>query len=206
MQARRRPRPTLVILLQNQTTNAMVLYLLCIKGDLEGVQSVALNKRANICIDVRATNSDETREKIVFNPSETLEQDDSDREPAHHFALTWEGQKKKSIIQVLDEAQTKATMKKAGKKKKGGGGSEMGQPREMTADDSGEYVPVLALECRGLEPYAFHPMGEEFIVTSEGGAEFSSDLTLDEGDWADYDEENDVSVSISEFASQFVSA
>lgn len=190
-------------------SSEMVLFYLCIKGDLEGVQSVVLNRAANICVSVRATNSDETREKVVFNPSETLEQDESDREPAHHFALTWEGQKKKSIIQVLDEAQVKATMKKAGKKKKGGGGgggSEVGQPRDMTADDSGEYVPVLALECRGLEPYAFHPMGEEFVVTSEGGAEFSSDLTLDEGDWADYDDENDISVSIAEFASKFVSA
>lgn len=184
----------------------MVLYLLCIKGDLEGVQSVVLNRAANICISVRATNSDETREKVVFNPSETLDQDESDREPAHHFALTWEGQKKKSIIQVLDEAQVKATMKKAGKKKKGGGGgSEVGQPREMTADDSGEYVPVLALECRGLEPYAFHPMGEEFVVTSEGGAEFSSDLTLDEGDWCDFDEEISIPVGISEFDSKFES-
>ena len=49
-------------------------------------------------------------------------------------------------------------------------------------------------------------MGEELIVTSEGGAEFSSDLTLDEGDWADYDDENDISISISDFASKFVSA
>ena len=184
----------------------MVLYILCIKGDLEGVQSVALNRAANICISVRATNGDETREKVVFNPSETLDQDESDREPAHHFALTWEGQKKKSIIQVRDEAQVKATMKKAGKKKKGGGGGlEVGQPREMTADDSGEYVPVLALECRGLEPYAFHPMGEEFVVTSEGGAEFSSDLTLDEGDWCEFDEASSMPVGISEFDSKFES-
>uniref|UniRef100_A0A7S0B0E5 Uncharacterized protein n=1 Tax=Minutocellus polymorphus TaxID=265543 RepID=A0A7S0B0E5_9STRA len=182
-----------------------MLFLLCLKGDLEGVHSICLDRTANICVSVRATNSDETREKVVFNPSETLEQEGSDREPAHHFALTWEGQKKKSIIQVLDEAQVKAAMKKkAGKKKGGGGGSEVGQPREITAEDTGEFVPVLALECRGLEPYAFHPMGEEFIVTSEGGAEFSSDLTLDEGDWADYDDENDVSVGISEFVSKFV--
>ena len=182
----------------------MVVYLLCLKGDLEGVQSIVLDRTANICVDVRDTKSDETREKVVFNLSETLEQEESDREPAHHFALTWEGQKKKSIIQLLDEAQVKAIMKKGKKKKRGG--SEVGEPREITADDTGEYVPVLALECRGLEPYAFHPMGEELIVTSEGGAEFSSDLTLDEGDWADYDDENDISISISDFASKFVGA
>ena len=152
----------------------MVVYLLCLKGDLEGVQSIVLDRTANICVDVRDTKSDETREKVVFNLSETLEQEESDREPAQHFALTWEGQKKKSIIQVLDEAQVKTIMKKGKKKKRGG--SEVGEPREITADDTGEYVPVLALECRGLEPYAFHPMGGELIVTSEGGAEFSSDF------------------------------
>ena len=69
----------------------MVVYLLCLKGELEGVQSIVLDRTANICISVRDTKSDETREKVVFNMSETLEQEESDREPAHHFALTWEG-------------------------------------------------------------------------------------------------------------------
>lgn len=35
-------------------------------------------------------------------------------------------------------------MKKKGGKK--GGGGEVDVPRDMTADDSGEYVPVLAME------------------------------------------------------------
>jgi hypothetical protein len=93
-------------------------------------------------------NSDyETREKIVFNPSETLEQDDSDREPPHHFAVKWEGAKKFSTLIVLDEEGAKSAFKKMKKKggKKGGGG-EVDVPRDMTADDSGDYVPVLAME------------------------------------------------------------
>ena len=177
--------------------------------DLEGIGTISLDRTANICFDVRDPRSDLIREKVVLNPSEFVEQDESSREPPHHFALTWEGQKKKSVIAVLDEAAVKSTMKKSEKKKKGGGGggvAEVGIPRDVAADDSGEFVPILAMDCRGIEPYAFHPMGEELIVTSEGGAVFRSDLTLDEGDWADYDEENDISVSISEFESKFVSA
>ena len=95
-------------------------------------------------------------------------------------------------------------MKKLKKKGKKGGGGEVDVPRDITSDDSGEYVPVLAMECRGLEPYAFHPMGNEFKVISEGGAVFDDDVDLSEGDWADYDEENNCSVSINEFESKIV--
>lgn len=149
-------------------------------------------------------NSDyETREKIVFNPSETLEQDEGDREPPHHFAVRWEGQKKFSTLIVLDEDGAKSAfkkMKKKGGKKKGSG--EVDVPRDMTADDSGEYVPVLAMECRGVEPYEFYPLGNEFKVTSSGGAVFEEDVDLSEGDWGDYDEENDEAVGVNEFESK----
>ena len=153
-------------------------------------------------------NSDyETREKIVFNPSETLEQDEGDREPPHHFAVRWEGQKKFSTLIVLDDAGAKSAfkkMKKKGGKKKGGGG-EVDVPRDMTADDSGEYVPILAMECRGIEPYAFHPLGNEFKAISSGGAVFEEDVDLSEGDWGDYDEENDEAVGVNDFESKIVS-
>ena len=105
---------------------------------------------------------------------------------------------------VLDEEGAKSAMKKI--KKKGGKNkdSEISEPRDVTADDSGEYVPILAMECRGLEPYAFHPMGGEFKVVSEGGVSFEEDVDLSEGDWAEYDEENDAAVSINEFESKII--
>mmetsp|Transcript_28089 Transcript_28089/g.57544 ORF Transcript_28089/g.57544 Transcript_28089/m.57544 type:complete len:150 (-) Transcript_28089:1767-2216(-) len=149
----------------------MVLFLLCIKGELEGVDTLSLIKDANICFSVRNPLSDyETREKIVFNPCETLEQDESDREPPHHFAVKWEGSKKFSTLVVLD------------------------------AD------AVLAMECRGLEPYEFHALGNEFRVVSEGGTVFEEGVDLSEGDWADYDEEHDASVSISDFEAKIIAA
>ena len=184
----------------------MVLFLLCVKAEFDGIDKLSLIKNANICLSVRNPLSDyETREKIVFNPSETLDQEENDREPAHHFAVKWEGSKKYSTLIVLDAEAAKSALKKGKKKGKGkGGGGEVDGPRELRGEDSGEFVPVLAMECRGLEPYAFHPLGNEFRVTSEGGVVFEEDVDLSEGDWADYDEENDASVSLNDFESKII--
>lgn len=178
----------------------MVMFLLYVKGDLEGVSSVSLRRDSNnnICVSVRNPLSDyEVREKVAFSLTETVEQEENSREPPCHFALKWDGNNKRSTLQVLDEASTKSLLKK--KKFKGE------QPRSYTADDSGNWVPILAVDCRGMEPYAFHPLGTEFIVESEGGVVFESDVDLSDGDWADYDEENDAAVSISEFESKWES-
>lgn len=78
---------------------------------------------------------DEVRENVVFNPSETVEQDEGAREPAHHFKLKWEGSKKTSILQVLDEKETASALKK--KRYKGD------KPRAYTGDDNGNWVPLL---------------------------------------------------------------
>lgn len=162
----------------------MVLYLLYLKAELENVESVSLKPGANICLSVRNPLSDfEVREKVVMNLVETLEQEEGAREPPHHFALKWEGSKKASIATVLDEAAVKTALKK----KKG-----VQVPRNYGSDDSGDYAPILGVEVRGLEPYAFHAMGDEFIVTSSGGGQtFAEDVDLSEGDWAEYDAEND---------------
>jgi hypothetical protein len=187
---------------------AMVLFILCIKAELDGVEKLSLLKNTNLCFSVRNPLSDyETREKIVFNPSETLDQDDGDREPAHHFAVKWEGSKKYSTLIVLDEEGAKSALKKVNKKSKRGKGEdgEVSLPRDFTSDDNGNYVPVLAMECRGLEPYAFHPLGNEFKVTSVGGAVFDEDVDLSDGDWGEYDEENDAAVGVNEFGTKIIS-
>jgi hypothetical protein len=172
------------------TETIMVLFLLCIKADLENVSSITLQRDANICFSVRNPLSDyETREKVVMNPSQTVEQEEGAREPPHHFSLKWEGSKKASIATILDEAGAKAALKK----KKG-----VEAPRSAIADDSGQWVPLLAVECRGLEPYEFHPLGGEFVITSTGGTDFTEDIDLSEGDWADYDAENDESVGLAD--------
>jgi hypothetical protein len=71
-------------------------------------------------------------------------------------------------------------------------------PRDYTADNLGEYVPMLCVDCRGLEPTAFFPMRNEFVVVSAGGAEFAEDIDLSEGEWGNYNADNDALVSMSD--------
>lgn len=168
----------------------MVLFVLSMKAEFENIASVQLVRDKNLCVSVRNPLSDyEVREKVVFNPSETVEQEEGARQNPHHLSIKWEGNKKACMLEALDADAAKAALKK--KKSKD-------VPRDLTEDDSGSWVPILAMECRGLEPYAFHPMGDEFVITSQGGALFDSEIDLSEGDWADYDEENDAAVSLSD--------
>lgn len=168
----------------------MVLFVLSIKTELESVSSVELRKDANLCISVRNPLSNyEVRDKVVFNCSETVYQEEGARQNPHHFSIKWEGNKKACTLEALDAVAAKSALKK--KKSKD-------VPRNVTEDDSGSWVPILVMDCRGLEPYAFHPMGDDFIITSEGGQTFEEEIDLGEGDWADYDDENDAAVSLSD--------
>jgi hypothetical protein len=176
----------------------MVLFLLYMKCETENVREIALKLDSNLRICVRNPLSDtEVRENVVFNPSETVEQEESSREQAHHFSLKWEGSKKASILRVLDAKEAAAALKKKKHKE--------GVPRTYTGDDSGNWVPLLAMECRGLEPYALHPMKDEFVITSEGGdgCRFDEDIELGDGEWADYDAENDCPVSLQNIEFKF---
>lgn len=52
---------------------------------------------------------------------------------------------------------------------------------------------MVEFECRGIDIINYHPM-DGFTVQSVGGVKFE-DADLSE-EWADYDEKNDLSVSI----------
>jgi len=177
-----------------------VLFVLRLKAECEGVGGLSLRQGANYCFSVKNPLSDfETREKIVVDSSEFVEQDESSRDSPCHFQIRWEGAKKFSTMTILTEAEAKTALKKAKKKK-----FEEFLPRPLTDSDNGEFVPVLIIEARGVEPYGFHPLGNEFIVKSEGGAEFAEDVDLTD-DWADYDEEHDAPIGVNELESDFIS-
>ncbi len=151
-------------------------------------------------MSIRNPISDEIREKIVIDPMEFVEQEQGSREPPHHFSISWEGEKKKSVMTILSPDELKTKLKK--KKVKGKDNPYM--PRAVTEEDSNEFVPVLALESRGIEPYQFHAMEGEFVITSEGGMTFEGeDVDLSEGDWAEYDADNDISLSITDLQTKF---
>ncbi|GFH51319.1 hypothetical protein CTEN210_07795 [Chaetoceros tenuissimus] len=179
----------------------MVVYILYVKAELEGIGSISISPTANLCMDVRnPSTGDEIRERVVIDPNEFVEQEEGAREPPHHFSLKWEDSKKASTLTVLSAAELKTALKKKKGKSKG---KDPYMIRNVTAEDNNEYVPVAAFETRGIEPYAFHPMGGEFIVESEAGMQFDAEDVDLSDDWADYDTENDIAVSITEFQSKF---
>ena len=59
---------------------------------------------------------------------------------------------------------------------------------------SGQYSAILALECRGLEPIAWIP-SSDFEAETITGKLFPT-VDLSEGDWCDFDEDNDMPVSV----------
>lgn len=176
----------------------MVLFLLFMKAETENVGEIELRSDVNLRMSVRNSLSEyEIRENIVFNRSQTVEQCEGTREPPYHFSLRWEGSKKPSYIRALDDKEIATALKKK-KKYKGG------PPRKFTGDDSDvTWVPLCAFECRGMEPYAFHPMTDEFIISSEHGYRFEEDIELEDGEWADYDADNDCPVSIQDVKFKF---
>ena len=68
-----------------------------------------------------------------------------------------------------------------------------GVTRSFTSEDV-DYVPIVAFECRGMEPIDWMP-DAGFIIKSNSGQIFT-DVDLSEKEWADYDEKSGDSVSV----------
>eukprot|EP01029_Cantina_marsupialis_P018742 TRINITY_DN4318_c0_g1_i1.p2 TRINITY_DN4318_c0_g1~~TRINITY_DN4318_c0_g1_i1.p2 ORF type:complete len:165 (-),score=45.02 TRINITY_DN4318_c0_g1_i1:1461-1955(-) len=68
-------------------------------------------------------------------------------------------------------------------------------------EDVEDEAKILELDCRGMNPVEFQPM-DEWIVESEFGTTFE-DVSLEDGDWADYDEEGADEVAIYEATFEF---
>jgi hypothetical protein len=213
----------------------MVVFVLSIKADLEGVASVRFVPGSNLCFSVRNPLNDyEVREKVVIESDALLEEqpeqpskhhpksdhhrsDHSYHEPVCHFALKWEGATQRSTIQVILPPNTSTTTTSedddddvttpAAKPKSKNKASRSNSTVSATLSDltvSGEFVPMLALECHGVEPYAFHPMGGEFLVTNNAGVQYSpEDVDLSTGYWREYDMASGTT-SITKFESNLV--
>eukprot|EP00592_Proboscia_alata_P006298 CAMPEP_0194360222 /NCGR_PEP_ID=MMETSP0174-20130528/7519_1 /TAXON_ID=216777 /ORGANISM="Proboscia alata, Strain PI-D3" /LENGTH=192 /DNA_ID=CAMNT_0039131573 /DNA_START=137 /DNA_END=715 /DNA_ORIENTATION=- len=176
----------------------MVVYVLYAKADLQGVASLKTIQGANLCVSVRnPVYQSEVREKVVIEADELIEQEKNDIsmvhdkdircEPSHHFSLKWDGEKKRSTIRVIDSTLIEV-ISKSGKKGKNRnqGNAGASEVREMRSNDSGVFVPLLALDCQGIEPFAFHPMGGEFVVTNKAGDTFDQ-VDLSEGAWNEFE-------------------
>ena len=133
---------------------------------------------AHFCLDVQESAGSERREGVYVTANEKHELSGSKGEA--NFVIKFDkGSKHEAYLNVV---------------------AIKGVTRPVTADDSGEWVPVAAFECRGLEPVAYRPE-DEWLATGAGGQAFEGVSLAD--DWADYDEKLKDSVSVMGFESKF---
>ncbi|EPQ60572.1 DUF866-domain-containing protein [Gloeophyllum trabeum ATCC 11539] len=75
-------------------------------------------------------------------------------------------------------------------------------PQPYTADSSGQFAPLVTIDCRGLEFTNFDPRGTWKCVGAESGTVFN-EVELEGGEWVDYDEKASLPVSVMKFESKW---
>lgn len=120
---------------------------------------------------IRVRTGGDRREGITVSTGDLQSLDGSRGEA--HFIVKWPGSISQAYIKILPVKNVDGTYKAA---------------------QSGKWVTVLGFECRGLEPTAWIA-GIDFDAVSTGGTSFK-EVDLSDKEWAEYDEENDLSVSI----------
>ncbi|EGD78329.1 hypothetical protein PTSG_09395 [Salpingoeca rosetta] len=151
----------------------MPVFVLYMKMEMENVAEVSWGDDMLWCVDLQQSGGNEVRSEVVIDTTE--EQPLEGSRGTANFVMKWSKSDRKGSSVTKEE-------------KKGGA-------RFITEDDVGKWVPVAAFDCRGADIIKYHPR-DGFTVTTTGGAVFK-DVDLSE-EWADYDEENDLSVSIME--------
>jgi len=75
-------------------------------------------------------------------------------------------------------------------------------PQPYPSEANGQFAPLVAIDCRGLEFVGFDPRGIWKCVGIESGTQFQ-DVDLDEGEWVDYDEKAALPVGVSGIKSKW---
>jgi hypothetical protein len=66
----------------------MVHFFLYIKAEIDNIGTIELRQNTNLRISVmNPFSGDEVQENVVFNPSETVEQEEGAQGRPHHFTL-----------------------------------------------------------------------------------------------------------------------
>ncbi|GMI55684.1 hypothetical protein ScalyP_jg4048 [Parmales sp. scaly parma] len=179
----------------------MPIYVLQLKATLENIGLIHPTLDS-IKISVQHPQDDsQTRSDVILSCANDVEMHVQHGDGFENvaFNMSWEQKTKPASCVVCDAA----TVKKALPKKCKNAGDYT--VRDYTEDDSGSFVPVLAVDFSGMEPTSFTPADcEEFEVTTIGGKKFTSDLVAFDDDWCEYDDENDESVSVQEIEFQWV--
>ena len=159
----------------------MPIIVLYAKAELDGVKTLTYPfPSTQWKFDVQQAAGSETREGVIMDPEEVCELSDTKSGTAN-FVIKFPCDKKQSHLEFLNPADKQLEKKKI-------------VIRSQTADDTG-MVPILAMDCRGLEPTKWYPTGP-YEAESESGVTFDA-VKLDEGDdWCDYDEKSETSMTI----------
>ncbi|TFK57014.1 DUF866-domain-containing protein [Heliocybe sulcata] len=75
-------------------------------------------------------------------------------------------------------------------------------PQAYQADSSGQFAPLVTIECRGLEFTSFDPRGTWKCVGAESGTHFD-EVEFEGGEWVDYDEKAALPVSVMNLESKW---
>jgi len=163
----------------------MVVIVLKMKADLEGVDKIVFPPDHEWMLDVQQSNGTEVRKGITISNAEEFEVQGS--RGTANFVLKWEGAKAQSSMSIY-------TPTRAGPLK----GMTLG---EYPAAQSGKFHPIAAFECRGLEPISWQPTIGYTIENEKGGKH--DNVELAEKEWCGYDQENDLSVGVYDLEFQF---
>ena len=168
----------------------MPVFVAYLKAELDGVSFVGphTGKDRTFEIDVKNGMSDEVRERVTICSLDEIELEGS--RGISNLVLKFQDSAEKASCSILGDEDFKSRFKKKKEALKQA-------PRALTAEDSGEWVPIVAFGARGMDVTKFHLGRGDLVVHSEGDAIFD-DVDLGDGDWADYDADADCSVSITD--------
>eukprot|EP00299_Pterocystis_sp_00344_P009905 c4313_g1_i1.p1 GENE.c4313_g1_i1~~c4313_g1_i1.p1 ORF type:complete len:139 (+),score=18.24 c4313_g1_i1:132-548(+) len=131
------------------------------------------------CFTLRQSSGDETRTGVYVCPDELHEMSGS----------------RGTANLIIKFGKSECTMSFTEVKKK--------TRRVYTAEDSGNFVPIVAFECRGVEPVKWEPSEDDTVnVTTSAGTVFR-DVDLSSLEWCEYDEKADSTIAIYKLEHKF---
>ncbi|KAL0584834.1 hypothetical protein ABG067_005278 [Albugo candida] len=156
----------------------MVLYLLYVSAELQDVEWLTMSSETSWHLNVMDPITRDIREGVVISERDVVPI--AGGRSNANFVLTWPGSQKASYITVVRDVKNVT--------------------RPIRGEDSGQYVPMVGFECRGIEPIAWSPIGD-FRVKALNGDIFIADDFRD--DWSDFDEDHQVALGVFEVRSKF---
>ncbi|CAH0381565.1 unnamed protein product [Bemisia tabaci] len=140
----------------------MVKFNLMVKADLEQISEVYPNDNFDWVVKVKCTGCNTDSEKWHDINEKNEITSDSKNKGTFHFSFKCKFCSRVGYLAISHEGAKK-----------------------LTAEEK-NFVPLIAFDCRGLEPIDFQP-AVGWVAVSDEGTKFQ-DVSLADGEWCDYDE------------------